>query len=157
MENTMRNVRPLRMLGYGVSLALAVTLAAPGVPNDIGGSHTAFAQGTGQPSPGQPAPGQPGSGDQGAGQTPNQAPGTTTETTSGPGQQSGGQQSPGQSGTGAGPGQQAGSQQSGPRPVTILPDIILPYGGQQGASSDEIDEGDDIGEGLSNQRHDPDD
>jgi hypothetical protein len=106
MEDTMRNVRVLRMFGYGASLALVLALSAPGVPGDIGGSHTAFAQGTGQPSPGQPDPGQPdpgqpGSGDPGAGQTPNQAPGTTNETTSSPSPSD----APNQQGTGSGTGQ----------------------------------------------------
>jgi hypothetical protein len=79
---------------------------------------------------GQPSAGDEGDDDQGGGQTPNQPPGTPTATPTRPGQETGSQQ----------------------RPSVVF--TILQGPGSQASA---IEEGDDIDEGLSNQRHDPDD
>ena len=126
----MRRTRARRKSWYGAVLALLVAVSTPGILSDVGGGNVAFAQGTGQPSTGDEE-----DGDTGEGQMPNQTPGTASETTSGPSQQTGSQRMPDLVITvPRGPGPQSGFLQSG-----------------------QIDEGGDIGEGLSNQRIDPDD
>lgn len=79
---------------------------------------------------GQPSADNEEDGDQGGGQAPNQYPASSTATP-------------------PGPAQQAGSQQGTGLLITILQSTS-----QQGSP---IEEGDDIDEGLSNQRYDPDD
>jgi hypothetical protein len=125
----MRRIRARRMFWYGAALALLVAVSTPGIWSD-GGGIVAFAQGTGQPSAGDEE-----DGDTGEGQMPNQTPGMSSETTPGASQQTGSQR---------------------------MPDLVITVpqgpGPQRGPlPSSTIDEGGDIGEGLSNQRIDPDD
>ena len=108
----MRFTPAVRRFGYGVSLAVLLALATPGVPGNE--TAVALAQDAGQ---------------SGAGQTPTPSPQPAT-----------------------GPAQQPGIL------VPVSAGFVPGLGGAgDSAGTEIIDEGGDIGEGLSNQRVDPDD
>ena len=110
----MHFTRALRRFGYGVSFAVLLALATPGVPGNE--TVVALAQDAGQPGARQIP-------------TPNPLPEPA-----------------------AGSGQQPGIL------VPVSAAFVPGLGGPEGGVGTElIDEGGDIGEGLSNQRVDPDD
>jgi hypothetical protein len=123
------------MSRYGAALALLLAGLTPAIWSNVGSGNVAFAQSTGQPSDGDEENGNEADDSQGDGQASDPAPIPPSPTTSVPGQQAGSQQGPG-------------------LVIVIQQNPGMPSGSQQASA---IDEGDDIDEGLSNQRFDPDD
>jgi hypothetical protein len=119
-------MRSTRVRSMAWSGAALALLLAVAAPGSL--SHVGSGHVAFAQGTGQPSAGDEGDDDQGAGQTPNQTPGPSTATP-------------------ASPAQEAGSQQ---RPSVVI--TILQSSGSQASA---IEEGDDIDEGLSNQRHDP--
>ncbi len=124
----MRNTRVRSMVWSGVALAFLLAMVTYGGMGHPGGDHIAFAQGTGQPSDGDE-----GDDDQDPGQTPTPSPAMTVTPIASP----------------VPADQAAGGQQR--------PDPVITYLQSPASQASAVEEGDDIDEGLSNQRYDPDD